>query len=65
MIKHEINGHSVTCTTKIDRMGSMYFKWECDCKGFQFRHTCKHINQVIDDSANSSDIDDQIIERFE
>ena len=43
-----INGHRVEYT-------SYNGKWHCDCKGFQFRHTCKHVTEAIEKKCGWSE----------
>lgn len=36
-----INGHKVVWSYQPH--GRVQYDWTCDCKGFQFRKTCKHV----------------------
>lgn len=39
-----VNGHQVTYGRVLGR--SYQYGWECDCKGFKYRKTCRHIKEA-------------------
>lgn len=52
----------VKSITKLDEMGSMYFKYECNCPAWK---RCRHINAVEQYQYEECEIDDEIMERCE
>ena len=54
------SNYTVKLRTCLDEMGSMFFKWECDCPSR--KKPCKHV-LFIESQTNA--MDEQAEERFE
>jgi uncharacterized Zn finger protein len=54
------NTYTVRLRTKLDEMGSMYFRWECDCPSRKY--PCKHALAV---EAQTEAVDEEAAERVQ
>lgn len=60
---HPGTWYNVRSSTKLDEMGSMYFKMTCDCPSR--KHPCKHIIAIEDARINGAETDEELRDAME